>query len=296
MNTDELLAAVASEFPELTAKTLRDWMKEGFLTEPARVGLGYKDGVMNEWGADSVDRIRILKSVTTKRIDKTRSRRALLAAGYFVGVVGLRDALLEGIEAIDDAYSSPKKFDNDAVVIPKKDGVFDNDLRTIIYTALVAPTPIFDKYLAVIREYGLNKKTVYNRPHSEHSLGLHEYEIIEEPVIPSPLTEVLEFFSIYQLERDLSDTTDALLLDAFNEATNLFNIMCPIVGWLYGYDCYPTISNTSVIMRFAERKSQPPKMERYEFEYLIRLVCIAGCIVVRIHRDKFLEGYVTINY
>ena len=45
MRAIEILKAVESEFPGLTEKTLRDWVKHGLLQEPQKVGRG-KDGVI----------------------------------------------------------------------------------------------------------------------------------------------------------------------------------------------------------------------------------------------------------
>lgn len=267
MNTDELLVAIRPEFPELTDKTLRDWVKEGFLQPPVRVGMGSEGGTPNEWADDSIARIRVIKSVTNKRVDKTRARRALIANGYFIGVAALRDELLGSIEAIHNTFSSPKQFDDGGTIKSGNGGVLDDDLKVIISTALISPTPLFDKLHAVMCEYTTD----------------------DQRVDPSPLTEVLELFSIYRLEHDLNDVTDRLLVEAFNDATNLFNVACPIVGWLYGYDCYTPISNSSVVAKYVTRKSQTPKIERYEFEYLMRLVCIAGCITVNVHKDRLLE-------
>ena len=103
MRTSELLAAVKGEFPNLTDKTLGDWVKDGFLQPPERVGMG-TDGTPNEWAADSVHRIKVLKSVTSKRVDKSRARKALIAAGFFIGASALRDEMIKQIEEFGENF------------------------------------------------------------------------------------------------------------------------------------------------------------------------------------------------
>ncbi|MDV6344069.1 hypothetical protein [Nitrosomonas sp. Is37] len=269
MQTSELLQAIKGEFPDLTPKTLRDWVKEGFLTTPTRVGLGFKDGVNNEWAPDSVDRIRIMKSVTTKRIDKVRARRALLASGFFIGVAGLRVELLDVIDSIHNTHNNPKRFVKDSQFIAsrKPSVLFNENVRNLIQTCLVSPRPVFDKYFELL---------------SKH------IAVSEQP--RSPLQDLLELFSIYQFERDLAAASDDTLQSAFEDSASVFDAVSPILGGLCSINGYSPINKNRTIAEFINFNVSPNlKIDRHEFDFIVRLLCVAGCLTVVTHRARIIE-------
>lgn len=277
MNTDELLLAIRPEFPELTDKTLRDWVKEGFLQPPVRVGMGSEGGTPNEWADDSIARIRVIKSVTNKRVDKTRARRALIANGYFIGVAGLRDEFDRVIEEIHEHTLQPKRFEENSKdeddapkisgVIKPKSSIFDDDLMKLIGTALVMPTSMFNEAIGRLRE--------------EATSGY--------PVQPTPLTELLSLCSIYQLEQTLNDVTDDVLIKCFYDAAVASNGITPILGWLCGYDEYPPIPDDSYLILFTNGRRGRLKLEPYEFECFVRLYLVAANIIIHKYAHKLIK-------
>lgn len=273
MRTSELLAAVKGEFPNLTDKTLGDWVKDGFLQPPERVGMG-TDGTPNEWAADSVHRIKVLKSVTSKRVDKSRARKALIAAGFFIGASALRDEMIKQIEEFGENFGCVYDDNRpDHVVMSDKAGdiLMNEDLGAVITTSLLAPTFLYNKFYAALRDVGEDNPNITNRVHMPSA---------------TPLTKLLQVFSVYDIHEIITQVPDALLLDAFNDSTNSFNMVQPIIGWLVGYDEYPPLHDSCILARYVKRLDKPIKLERYEFEYLLRLVCIAGCLTIAARKDE----------
>lgn len=274
MNTNELLAVVEPEFPDLTPKTLKDWVKEGFLQPPERVGMG-TDGTPNEWAVDSVHRIKVIKSVTVKRVDKSRVRKALIAAGYYIGAQALRDEMLKQSEEFGYMYACTQ---SDQVTSGKAGAMLMNkDLGDVIASALIAPTFLTDKCFAALQREAGN---VVRDGSITRLLNMNA---------ATPLTNVLELFSVYNVHDYLTHSSDTQLLDAFNDSTNLFNMVCPSIGWLVGYDEYPPLPDSCILAKFVQRRDTAMKLEIYEFEYLLRLVCIAGCLTVAARKDELVR-------
>lgn len=286
MNTGELLAAVKGEFPDLTDKTLREWVKDGFLQPPERVGMG-TDGTPNKWATDSVHRIKVIKSVTTKRVDKSRARQALIAAGFFIGAQALRDELFKQLDEVCYVLACNQ---SDTMVDSGKVGamLMNKDLGDVIKTALFAPTFLIDKFFAALQD----SAEVVSIVHHHDDIDIDRTNNLVKLVHmgdDTPLTKVLQVFSFYNVKDDLKHAPDSLLLDAFNDSTNTFNIVHPIIGWLLGYDEYPPLPDSSLLAQYVQRRNTPIKLKRYEFEYLMRLVCIAGCLTVATRKDKLVK-------
>lgn len=293
MKTAMLLASVEEYFPNLTEKTLRDWVKEGFLQEPERVGMGSEGGTPNEWGDDSVRRIKIIRSVTHgSRINKEVVRRALIGAGYFPTVDILRSQLLKDYEEFYNNIHNIFKHAHDEVndVVKIKGSIkpiIDADILLLILEGLVAPPPAYDKLNDAYIEAGFR----YNDT-CRFDERVDGYKPSNTPTSlddrSNPLYDCVKFFASDRIVKSLETCSGEELHTAFNDIITTFNIMYEPIAYIFGYDDVPPVDLT-VLSSVLTRRHSTPQMEVYELKYGLRILLTCGWLQISLHGEDLCE-------
>lgn len=271
MNTSEVLQAVKHILPKLDPQTLKLWRQKGYLRRPTRAGLGFGEGLSeNEWPDDTVDRITIIAEVCGQRATK-KAGKALIAKGYFIGAAGVK-GYLNGM--IEDIINTTKLDHERRIPIDKKYPLFNEDAfpwMNLIETGFTLVSEYFDY--------------IDDDEASQTELGYGcETNNIDAPKYTrghSGFTRLIACFSIDQLLQDLDSATDLEIEQAFNNAANPFNLLCPIMAHYLGRDGYPPVTTLGFDMFLKVHRSKKfDAMTRNEFDCITRLFCVLGCMAI----------------
>lgn len=261
MNTSEVLEAVRDVMPNLDVQKLGRWQKKGYLGTPKREGLGRGEGLSeNEWPADTVDRIKIIAEVSGQRVTD-KAELALIGKGYFIGGSGA--GVLRGLmqSLINNCWDSAKSGNKYPVV-----------------AANVFPwMPVIETGITLIKEFF---------PYIDADDSHHEALGYECNTPKLGFTRLIDCFSLDNLSQYVNDATDLELEQAFNYAANPFNLLCPIIAHYLGREGYAPVTTLwfDYFLKQADNM-QLPNMPRYEFDCVIRLLCVFGVLAISNRAD-----------
>lgn len=258
MRAIEILKAVEPEFPGLTEKTLRDWVKHGLLQEPQKVGRG-KDGVIAEWADDCVPRIKLIKTIAGERVNIDKARMVLIANGYFLGADVFTNTVTMMLDSLENRRQHFKtKLRNKRV----------RDINTIHCMSNTLTLAIVDMMLDLqdVRARGM-----------------------------TPALRLIQMASIESARNVIESFDNDEIAELYAQSSYIYKLFHPVMSYLLGYA--DEIDETSpmfagVTLGLIKQSATPSSMEKYEFEYILRMLSMIGVAIIRERWPQIDKEYV----